>query len=182
MRHLQTGPKARLRWSAKGASSQEKKFYNLMGGVRSKPDLERARQILTLKGYDASIVPGPLLRSTTGGARPRLTHMPLAVSTAFAPTKELLERAHARVMSDPADPDTHLDLRPGEEPKWSTYSLRRLATSTARRHRENTGTTADEIDLYFGWKEKILKKAMQMHYAAMSIVERMRQARITGWM
>ena len=91
MRHLQTGSKARLRWSAKGVSSQEKKFYNLLGGVRSKPDLDRARQILTLQGYDVSIVPGPLLRSTTGGARPKLTHMPLAVSTAFAPTKELLE-------------------------------------------------------------------------------------------
>ena len=69
MRHLQTGSKARLRWGAKGVASQEKKFYNLMGGVRSKPDLDRARQILTLKGYDVSIVPGPLLRSTTGGAR-----------------------------------------------------------------------------------------------------------------
>ena len=50
------------------------------------------------------------------------------------------------------------------------------------RHREETGTTADEIDLYFGWKEKTLKKATQMHYAAMSIVERMRQRRITGCM
>ena len=127
-------------------------------------------------------MPGPLLRSTTGGARPKLTHMPLAVSSTFAPTKELLERAFAQVMSDPSNPDPHMDLRPGEEPKWSTHSLRRLAASTARRHRDKTGTTSDEIDLYFGWKEKILKKAMQMHYAAMSIVERMRQARITGWM
>ena len=32
------------------------------------------------------------------------------------------------------------------------------------------------------WKEKILKKAMQMHYAGMSLFERMRSARITGWM
>ena len=51
-----------------------------------------------------------------------------------------------------------------------------------RRHREKSGATADEIDLYFGWKEKILTKAMQMHYATMSLFERMRSAGITGWM
>ena len=48
-----------------------------------------------------------------------------------------------------------------------------------RRHREKSGAMADEIDLYFGWKEKILKKAMQMHYATMGLRERLEQARIT---
>ena len=129
-----------------------------------------------------AVVPGPLLRATTGGARPQATHMPLAVSSTFAPTKELLEKAFEMSMEDPANPDPHLNLRRGEQPKWSTHSLRRLAATTARRHREKSGATVDEIDLYFGWKEKILKKAMQMHYAGMSLFERMRSARITGWM
>ena len=78
VRHLQMGSKARLRWGAKGVSSQEKKFSQPDGRraiqAGTKPDLDRARQILTLKGYDVSIVPGLLLRSTTGGARPKLTH------------------------------------------------------------------------------------------------------------
>ena len=59
--------------------------------------------------------------------------MPLSVSTAFAPTKELLEKAHMRANADRADPDPDLDLRSGEEPRWSTHSLRRLADTTARR-------------------------------------------------
>ena len=62
------------------------------------------------------------------------------------------------------------------------YGLRRLADTTVRRHRNETGTTTDEIDLYFGWQERILKKAMQVHYASMSILERMSLARITGMM
>ena len=60
--------------------------------------------------------------------------------------------------------------------------MRRLANTTARRHRKQTGATSDEIDLYFGWQERILKKAMQVHYAAMSILERMGLAKITGMM
>ena len=94
----------------------------------------------------------------------------------------VVESAQAGQDADPADPDPDLDLRAGEEPRWSTHSLRRLADTTARRHRKETGTTTDEIDLYFGWQERILKKAMQVHYAAMSILERMGLAKITGMM
>jgi hypothetical protein len=36
------------------------------------------------------------------------------------------------------------------------------------------------IDIYFGWHEKILLKAMQTHYASLNIRERMDRARITG--
>ena len=67
-------------------------------------------------------------------------------------------------------------------PKWSTHSLRRLADTVARRYKEESGTTEAEIDLYFGWNERMVKKAMQAHYASLSIRERMALARITGKM
>ena len=76
------------------------------------------------------------------------------------------------------DPD--LDLAPGRAPKWTTHSLRRLADTVARRYREQTGVTEDQIDIYFGWQERILLKAMQYHYASLSITERMALAKITG--
>ena len=44
-----------------------------------------------------------------------------------------------------------------------------------------TGVTEGQIDIYFGWHEKILLKAMQVHYAALSIRARMTLAKITGW-
>ena len=38
---------------------------------------------------------------------------------------------------------------------------------------EYTGATEDQIDIFFGWHEKVLLKAMQVHYASLSIRERM---------
>ena len=105
--------------------------------------------------------------------------MPLAVSSAFGPTKELLTKAYEMANSDVADPDPDLDLRAGEKPKWSTHALRRLANTNAQRYKEETGATSDEIDIFFGWQERVLLKAMQMHYAQMTIKERMGKAKVT---
>ena len=104
--------------------------------------------------------------------------MPLSTSTASSPMKELLTRAWRELLGK----DPELDLAPGQEPKWSTHSLRRLADTVARRYMEVTGVTEDQIDIYFGWHEKVLLKAMQVHYASLSIRERMLLAKITGMM
>jgi hypothetical protein len=39
-----------------------------------------------------------------------------------------------------------------------------------------------EIDIYFGWHERVLLKEMQVHYEALSPRERMLHAKITGMM
>ena len=67
-----------------------------------------------------------------------------------------------------------------ERPKWTTHSLRRLADTVARRYREATGVTEAQIDIFFGWQERMLKKAMQVHYESLSILARMALAKITG--
>jgi len=54
--------------------------------------------------------------------------------------------------------------------------------TVARRYREAVGVTEAMIDIYFGWQERVLKRAMQVHYAAMSIRERMATAVVTGMM
>ena len=62
------------------------------------------------------------------------------------------------------------------------HSLRRLANTVARRHREAMQVSEAEIDVYFGWHERVLLKEMQVHYEAMSPLERMLHAKITGMM
>ena len=36
-----------------------------------------------------------------------------------------------------------------------------------------------EIDMLFGWNEMEMSKEMQLHYATMGLIERIKQARIT---
>ena len=173
---------ARQRYAARGVGSQAKKYVNLMGAPGDRANMRWAEETLKGMGFGASITPGPLMLATTGGSSPRRTAMPLSVGSAFAPTKEMLERAYAAVNIDPLRPDPDLDLWPGEKPKWSTHALRRLANTTAQKYKELSGATSDEIDIYFGWHEKILLRAMQVHYASMSMRERMKKAKITGFM
>ena len=78
--------------------------------------------------------------------------------------------------------DKNLDLAPGAEAKWSSHSLRRLADTTATLYQALTGVTEAQIDIYFGWNERVLLKAMQRHYASLSIRQRMALAKITGMM
>ena len=104
-----------------------------------------------------------------------------ATSSAFGPTKDILTRAH-EMTNTANDPDPDLDVDPRRSPKWSTHSLRRLADTVARRYREQTGTSEAEIDIYLGWQERLLKKAMQFHYMGMSFLDRMGLSKVTGMM
>ena len=49
----------------------------------------------------------------------------------------------------------------------------------ARQTMHLTGATERDIDMVFGWKEAFYSKEMQLHYATMGLVERIKQARIT---
>ena len=162
------------------AASQEKKYINVAAGSSKDEELDVFLRRLREAGYNAHKVPGPLLLATTGGKHAKVKIMPLSVSSTFAVTKELLTRAWKKANEDELDPDPDLDLESGREPKWSTHSLRRLADTVARRYAGETGATEAQIDIYFGWHEKILLKAMQNHYNAMSITARMALAKITG--
>ena len=142
--------------------------------------LSRCGRLLAL-GFKASVVPGPLLLASTSGKRSAPTIMPLSTGSTFALTKEILTRACLKANKDPNDPDPDLevDLKAGEKAKWTTHSLRRYADTVARRYRDVTGATEAMIDLFFGWNERVLLKAMQVHYAALSVRERMSTSKVT---
>ena len=177
-----TRVEAQRRYAASGNESQTKKYVNIASGTSTDKELDELVARLLLRGYTVQKVPGPLLLATTGGKRQVPKLMPFSTSTASAPTKELLTRAWQAGCVGGMSQDVDLDLAPGTLPKWSTHSLRRLGDTVARRYRHVTGVTADQIDIYFGWQEKILLLAMQVHYASMSIRERMNSAKITGMM
>jgi hypothetical protein len=165
-----------------GGSNLAKKYVNIAGGRGEAADVRAALAWALAQGYEASLLPGPLLLATTGGARAKATLMPFSTSSGFAPTKDLLQKAFEKANAVEADPDPDLDVRFGRDTKWSTHSLRRLADTTARRYREVTNTSEAEIDIFFGWNERVLLKAMQLHYASMTTRELMALAKVTGMM
>ena len=182
-KHMEvTRVEAKRRYGAEGNESQMKKYINIASGDSTDKGLDELAARLTLLGYTAQKVPGPLLLATTGGNRQTPKLMPYSTSTASAPTKEILTKAWQAGFVGGRSQDVDLDLAPGAPPKWSTHSLRRLGDTVARRYRLVTGVTSDQIDIYFGWQEKVLLLAMQVHYASMSIRERMNSAKITGMM
>ena len=125
--------------------------HHCSGGDSKTTALDRIVATLNEKGSVATKVPGPLLLATTGGRRQTPKVMPYSTSTAFAPTKELLTKAWQENLVEGVSMDVDLDLAAGKDPKWTTHSLRRLADTVARRYMELTGTTEDQIDIYFGW-------------------------------
>ena len=139
------------------------------------------KEELEARGFKANIVPGPLLLSSTGGRASLPTLMPLVAGSVFAETKGILTRSHIKAGMDKLnpDPDFEMDTRGQSDPKWTTHSIRRMADTNARRFMKENEVTEAEIDIYFGWNERVLLKAMQVHYSTMSIRERMKRARIT---
>jgi hypothetical protein len=180
--HLGTSKlKATERVKAGSTGSQAKKYINVAGGRGADGSLVRLRDEIAALGFHVSIVPGPLLLASTGGKSSRPTLMPLSSSSTFTLTKEILNTSYLLANKDPSDPDPDLevDFAAGEKPKWTTHSLRRMADTVARRYRELTGVSEADIDLFFGWNERVLLKAMQVHYASMSVKERMKKALVT---
>ena len=171
--------KARLKHSA---GSENKKFINILGGRSTDPALGRVAAVFNEAGLNARVVPGPLLLSSTGGSQGRIMPVAYATSSAFAPTKELLDWAWRMANADEEDPDKELEERRGRPPKFTPHSMRRAANTVARRDRKKNEVSEAEIDIYLGWHEKILLKEMQRHYEGLDMRARMEQARITGGM
>ena len=176
-----TGRVAMQRLIAQGPGSMQKRYVNVASGGSDEPELDAIVAELKRHGFEASKAPGPLLLSTTGGQWPKLTPMPMSTGSAFEPTKELLVAAAELAGADKSDPDPDLDTAYGRAPKWTSHSLRRGADTAARQYKEETGATEAQIDIFFGWHEKILLKAMQVHYEGLSTRARMALAKITGW-
>ena len=103
-------------------------------GEKANRDMQEFERLLISAGFLVSTTPGPLLLATTGGRQPSLKTMPLATSSVFEVTKEILDAAWRHATKDDMNPDPDLELSAGDLPRWSTHSLRRLADTVARKY------------------------------------------------
>ena len=92
--------------------------------------------------------------------------MPLDPWTTYATLHKMLDEAYT-LANPPGDPDPWLDLQGLDEPLWGHHSFRRCADSVARATMSQTGATEDDIDLTFGWQERMYSQKMQNHYESL---------------
>jgi hypothetical protein len=90
--------------------------------------------------------------------------MPVDPSTTYTSLHKMFDDAYL-LANQHGDPDPWLDLQGLDEPLWGHHSLRRGADTVARASMEKTGVKEDDIDLTFGWQEKMYSQKMQYHYA-----------------
>lgn len=158
--------RAKSRYDSK--HSKDKRYVNVIGGPhRSEPLIKVVRE-LTDAGYGetktsagfVSVVMGPLLRSTDGA---HVSHMPLDPSGTYKTLHKMLDDAY-ELANPESNPDPWLDLQGLDGPLWGHHSFRRGADTVARATRERSGTDEEDIDIIFGWNERMYSRKMQHHY------------------
>ena len=143
-------------------TGEEQKYINVAGGPKSSKALTDALRYFESKGLGHYVdkVPGPLLRATHGSV---LTHMPLKAESSYTHLMGALKEAW-NTSSRLEEPDEELDLEGLEKPKWGHHTFRRTADKFARQYMQETGTSKEDIDDMFGWKQAERSKDMQKHY------------------
>ena len=158
--------RARSRYGAK--HSKDKRYINLIGGHFGCDEINTVVRELNEAGYGetatsqgfVSVVMGPLLRSTDGA---HVNHMPLDPSSTYKTLHKMMDDAY-ELANSVGDPDPWLDLQGLDEPLWGHHSFRRASDTVARATRERSGTEEEDIDIIFGWNERMYSRKMQHHY------------------
>ena len=177
-RNTKTVAKRRLKSS--GDSSQEKKHVHISGGRATSGAVGRALALAKAAGFDVCVVPGPLLRATSGAL---VTHHSLETGGTFEKMAEILDGA-LELANTAGSPDPDLSSQDRITALWNNHSLRRLGDARARRDMDDTSHGRKpvekwQIDLQFGWNEAKMSRDMQIFYAAMNLRARLEQARMT---
>ena len=172
-----TMARAQARLDAKW--SKDKKYINVFGGTATDEDLTTVFAELQKAGFGSFTTKcqGPLMRSMDGSGW--LSHMPVDPSTTYASLHRIMDVAYERA-NPPGDPDPWLDLQGLDAPLWGHHSWRRLADTVARATMAKSGVSEQDIDLVFGWLEKMYSQRMQYHYETR--FNRSRRYRVTMYL
>ena len=161
----------------KASGSMDKKYINVAGGRAGCHAVATASLELSRAGFGDEgrlhVIGGPFGRATQGAST---THMPIVPRS----TAEVVVKAHQRayVLANADSPDLDLDLEGLDEPLWGDHSDRRGADTNARRSMGITEATEMDLDLYFGWQERMYSQKMQVHYE--STFTRVRRKAVTS--
>jgi hypothetical protein len=156
------------------------KYVNVTGGTREGSDIAEATAWLRSKGFGAhvDIVPGPLIRATSGH---KLTHMPYSPTSTHVHLVPAMTKAFDKIQGEGrADPE--YDAVTDPVPKFGNHSNRRHGDRVAMRNASATGATDEDIDFFFGWNLKKMAETMRLHYAGLDRVLRLRLSRVTRMM
>ena len=105
--------------------------------------------------FFADEVEGPLALATEGGVR--ILPMPIGPGSTYESLHKLMDAAY--IAANPhGDADPWLDLGGLESAQWGHHSLRRLTDTCARKTMATTGASEMDIDLMFGWQERIFTR------------------------
>ena len=156
------------------------KYVNVAGGAREGKDIAEASAWLRGKGFGAyvDIVPGPLIRATSGH---KLTHMPYSPTSTHVHLVPAMTKAFDKIQEEGrADPE--YDAVTDPVPKFGNHSNRRHGDRVAMRNAAATGVTNEDIDFFFGWNLKKMAETMRLHYAGLDRVLRLRLSNVTRMM
>ena len=150
--------------------SDAKGFLNVAGGREASGDLAAVAAELDALGVRAVMAPGPLLMKTAGSGivagekKSVVLPMPILVKSTYDFIGKVTKRAFEKLEAEGGDPD--LVLGKGRKvPRFAHHSWRRLADTTAEECLAAGKCTETDIELHFGWRLKIHKKSMLLHYA-----------------
>ena len=150
--------------------SDAKGFLNVAGGREASDDLAAVVAELDALGVRTVVAPGPLLMKTAGsnivgGEKESVVlPMPILVKSTYDFIGKVTKRAFEKIGTEGGDPD--LVLGKGRKaPRFAHHSWRRLADTTAEECLAAGKCTETDIELHFGWRLKIHKKSMLLHYA-----------------
>ena len=143
--------------------SMEKRYINVCGGEFESQNLKRVMLMLVDSGFSKYVtkVPGPLMLATEAGTR--IIPMPLDPGTTYETLHKIMDECYVQA-NPPGDPDPWLDLGGMDTPLWGHHSFRRLADTVARKSMARSGATEMDIDMMFGWQERMYNQRMQFHY------------------
>ena len=150
---------------ADGPGSERKKYVNVAAGREGAVELGNVVRVLRDAGLFASLVPGPFLIASTGGAHAKPTLMPIQSMSVSSNISKHMKLSCILANDDEANPDPDCNMTKEEmhSAKYGSHAARRCCDTEARRYAAKHNIDKSRINMRMGWKEAELALDSQTH-------------------